>query len=335
MVTMGGVSYELTIMAAPINGQWRDLGFREELVLDALIQLSTTPNGAMVGGRAGTHFTLRGLQRALRYHLNHDQIREALETLRKADTTFRYMRGDGTVRKIEATLLSDLFTVTRDDWIHVHRKDNNALPEEALCFVRFHPLVTEGIRGANYRMIAMDAYHSIKTYIGKRMFKYLTLLFRAASVDVGATTFTLNSRHFLVACGMLQSADDKVRDNRISSKRAQLIKGLQSLIDSGHLLSYRELEPTKSAVKGTSRKIITDYHFELVASELFAKSQRYANHAARDTHSRAEVFNAIQGIADVNELPVIGEHLITASKKGLDDMRQQLLLIEDKGDKAK
>ncbi|MBE0507444.1 MAG: hypothetical protein IBX50_12130 [Marinospirillum sp.] len=349
-VQFGGNAYKLTIAPALINrSHWRDLGPREEMVLDGLIKMATSSRGLINNGRAGTAFTIRSLLSIMQCRLNHVQVVEALDVLSGAQSTLTYTSAKGTTVTERGSLLPRLKLVRREEWMMI-RKNNEEIRSDDLCYAEFHPLISDAIQQASYRIYDLDTYYRISSYVGRRLYKFLCQIFRAPSVYVADDAaaeelrgFTLHARHFLISCAVITLEEDASEDHpvRISHKLATIKKALNALTSAGVLSSYQMIKKKKEFVSQSQAPVITDYIFHIVASREFAEQQRRSNFAALDTAERHVLSKALLPGASEETQPVVARKLLTASTKqikGLVDdleLRPQVEQITQAGRRSK
>lgn len=147
---------------------------REELVEDALRKFAVEGQGLFLDDAAGVTFTLHQLQQELMnngHSYSKDQIKDALLVCAKTNITVT--SDDGS-----AVLVSGLFETlglqTREDW--------EAQGQKSKAFVRFNPLVTEGIKGRKFRMFNYETSMSYKTVVARQLHKRLSHHYTQASM---------------------------------------------------------------------------------------------------------------------------------------------------------
>lgn len=174
-----GKRYHVTIQPASLkdkNGEEKYYypSKREELVEDALRKFAVEGQGLFLDDAAGVTFTLHQLQQELMnngHTYSKDQIKDAL--LICAKTNITVTSDDGS-----AVLVSGLFETlglqTREDW--------ESKGQKSKAFVRFNPLVTEGIKGRKFRMFNYETSMSYKTVVARQLHKRLSHHYTQASM---------------------------------------------------------------------------------------------------------------------------------------------------------
>lgn len=166
--THRGVDYEMTVIPAQIirdgNTTFVYPGVREEVVEDALRKLLTQGQGQVTGKDVSVNFTVRQLRDELSRNgrtYSHTQIVEALEICQGARLEVRTKDGRSVVR-------SQFFPT-----IALTSRSDIARDPNAMCHVRFNPLVTESIRDSSFRrynyQLNMSLTNNLARYIHKRM----------------------------------------------------------------------------------------------------------------------------------------------------------------------
>jgi hypothetical protein len=168
-----GKSYTIKIDPAKVedaDGEARDyyLSKREELVEDALRKLMIDKKSIMLDGEAGVCFTLYQLREELKHKghsLSYDQLKEALEVLKKVDI------------EIESEDKEVRFFFSPIETLGLKGKGS-----ETQTFVRFSPLVTESIRQGTFRLINYDKVMSYRSVIARQLHKRMSHHFIQASL---------------------------------------------------------------------------------------------------------------------------------------------------------
>lgn len=215
-----GVRYRVNIQPASIkdkNGEEKYYypSKREELVEDALRKFAVEGQGLFLDDAAGVTFTLHQLQQELMnngHSYSKDQIKDALQVCAKTNITVT--SDDGS-----AILVSGIFETlglqTREDW--------ESKGQKSKAFVRFNPLVTQGIKARRFRQFNYETSMSYKNVIARQLHKRMSHHYTQASVtssysinlttiirDFGLTLYerlSHNLRDVEVALDEMQSKD--------------------------------------------------------------------------------------------------------------------------------
>ena len=147
---------------------------REELVEDALRKFAVEGQGLFLDDAAGVTFTLHQLQQELMsngHSYSKDQIKDALLVCAKTNITVTSEDGN-------AILVSGLFETlglqTREDW--------ESKGQKSKAFVRFNPLVTQGIKSRKFRQFNYETSMSYKNVIARQLHKRMSHHYTQASV---------------------------------------------------------------------------------------------------------------------------------------------------------
>lgn len=174
-----GKKYLVTIQPASLkdkNGEEKYYypSKREELVEDALRKFAVEGQGLFLDDAAGVTFTLHQLQKELAsngHTYSKDQIKDALLICAKTNLTVTSEDGN-------SILVSSLFETiglqTREDWLSQEQKSK--------AFVRFNPLVTEGIKARKFRQFNYEKSMSYKNVIARQLHKRMSHHYTQASI---------------------------------------------------------------------------------------------------------------------------------------------------------
>lgn len=139
-------------------------GQREELVEDALRRLAANGQGVMLGQEVAVRFSLYELRKELQ-RVNRTfslkEIKEALQILNKAN--LECVSSDG-----GATVSSPFFPFMT----LVTAKDKHK--DDAHCFVKFHPLVTDSVMRLSFRQFDYGTSMKIKSPLARHIFKRMS-----------------------------------------------------------------------------------------------------------------------------------------------------------------
>ena len=173
-----GKRYKVKIDPAKLtDGEGNSLDYypskREELVEDALRKFACEGQGLFLDDAAGVTFTLYQLQKELQesgHTYSKDQIKDALMVCAKTNITV-------TSDNEDAILISSLFETlglqTREDW--------EGTGEKTRAFVRFNPLVTQGIKSRQFRQFNYKKSMSYKSVIARQLHKRMAHNYTQAS----------------------------------------------------------------------------------------------------------------------------------------------------------
>lgn len=174
-----GIRYKVEIDPARIqdkDGQEKEYypGLREELVEDALRKFACEGQGIFLDDAAGVTFTLYQLQQELKskgHAFSKDEIKDALLICAKANMTIT--SEDGSLKLI-SSLFETIGLQTREDWKGDGRKTK--------AFVRFHPLVTRGIKTGGFRQLNYEKTMAYRSAIARQLHKRLSHHYTQASL---------------------------------------------------------------------------------------------------------------------------------------------------------
>ena len=238
-----GVRYRVSIQPASLkdkNGEEKYYypSKREELVEDALRKFAVEGQGLFLDDAAGVTFTLHQLQQELMnngHSYSKDQIKDALLVCAKTNITVT--SDDGS-----AILVSGLFDTlglqTREDW--------ESKGQKSKAFVRFNPLVTQGIKSRKFRQFNYETSMSYKNVIARQLHKRMSHHYTQASVtqpysinlttiirDFGLTAYErlshnlrdvemaleeMQSKDVIINCKIDKTIDSEQRNKMIEAK---------------------------------------------------------------------------------------------------------------------
>jgi hypothetical protein len=148
---------------------------REELVEDALRKFAVKGQGLFLDDAAGVTFSLHQLQQELAsngHSYSKDQIKDALLICAKSSLTVTSEDGS-------TILVSGLFETlglqTREDW--------ESKEEKSKAFVRFNPLVTQGIKSKQFRQFNYETTMAYKNVIARQLHKRMSHHYTQASIS--------------------------------------------------------------------------------------------------------------------------------------------------------
>lgn len=146
---------------------------REELVEDALRKFACEGQGLFLDDAAGVTFTLYQLQKELQesgHTYSKDQIKDALMVCAKTNIT---ITSDNEDTILVSSLFETLGLQTREDWA--------GTGEKTRAFVRFNPLVTQGIKTRQFRQFNYEKSMSYKSVIARQLHKRMAHNYTQAS----------------------------------------------------------------------------------------------------------------------------------------------------------
>jgi hypothetical protein len=221
-----GMRYLVTIQPASLkdkNGEEKYYypSKREELVEDALRKFAVEGQGLFLDDAAGVTFTLHQLQMELAsngHSYSKDQIKDALLICAKTNITVTSEDGS-------AILVSNLFETlglqNREDWLSKGQKSK--------AFVRFNPLVTEGIKARKFRQFNYEKSMSYKSVIARQLHKRMSHHYTQASIT---QPYSINLTTIIRDFGL--TAYDRLSHNLRDVETA-----LTEMTDQGVILNYK------------------------------------------------------------------------------------------------
>jgi hypothetical protein len=260
-----GMRYQVTIQPASLkdkNGEEKYYypSKREELVEDALRKFAVEGQGLFLDDAAGVTFTLHQLQQELSsngHSYSKDQIKDALLICAKTNLTVTSEDGS-------AILVSSLFETlglqTREDWLSQGQKSK--------AFVRFNPLVTEGIKARKFRQFNYEKSMSYKNVIARQLHKRMSHHYTQASIT---QPYSINLTTIIRDFGL--TAYDRLSHNLRDVETA-----LSEMKEKGVILSYK-LDKTLDSLqrnKTTEAKITITPHPQFVGEVMQANKHQTA-----------------------------------------------------------
>ena len=233
---------------------------REELVEDALRKLAVQGQGVFLDNAAGVTFTLHQLQQELKrngHNYSKDQLKDGLLICAKTNITVTAEDGS-------ALLVSGLFETlglqTREDWRDKEQKSK--------AFVRFNPLVTEGIRGRHFRQFNYETSMRYKNIVARQFHKRLSHHYTQASIT---QPYSINLSTIIRDFGLTAY-------ERLSHNLRDVEIALTEMRDKDVVLNYK-IEKTLDAVnrnKLIEAKVILTPHPKF-AGEVMRANKHQAN----------------------------------------------------------
>lgn len=258
-----GMRYLVTIQPASLkdkNGEEKYYypSKREELVEDALRKFAVEGQGLFLDDAAGVTFTLHQLQQELAsngHTYSKDQIKDALLICAKTNLTVTSEDGS-------AILVSSLFETlglqTREDWLSQGQKSK--------AFVRFNPLVTEGIKARKFRQFNYEKSMSYKNVIARQLHKRMSHHYTQASIT---QPYSINLTTIIRDFGL--TAYDRLSHNLRDVETA-----LSEMKEKGVILSYK-VDKTLDSLqrnKTTEAKITITPHPQFVGEVMQANKHQ-------------------------------------------------------------
>ncbi len=221
-----GSRYSVTIQPASLrdkNGEEKYFypSKREELVEDALRKFAVEGQGLFLDDAAGVTFTLHQLQQELAnngHTYNKDQIKDALLVCAKTNITVTSEDGS-------AILVSGLFETlglqTREDW--------ESKGQKSKAFVRFNPLVTQGIKARKFRQFNYETSMSYKNVVARQLHKRMSHHYTQASM---MTPYSINLTTIIRDFGLTAYS-------RLSHNLRDVETALEEMKEKNVVLSYK------------------------------------------------------------------------------------------------
>ncbi len=254
-----GRNYQVTIQPASLkdrNGEEKYYypSKREELVEDALRKFAVEGQGLFLDDAAGVTFTLHQLQQELAsngHSYSKDQIKDALLICAKTNLTVTSEDGS-------AILVSSLFETlglqTREDWL--------SQSQDSRAFVRFNPLVTEGIKARKFRQFNYEKSMSYKNVIARQLHKRMSHHYTQASI----------THHYAINLSTIIRDFGLTAYERLSHNLRDVETALSEMLEKGVILNYRVDKTLDSAQRNkmTEAKITITPHPQFVSEVMQA-----------------------------------------------------------------
>ena len=242
-----GVKYDLTLMPARIENKDGFKEFypskREELVEDALRKLMTERQTLLMDGEAGIVFTLYQLQKELKekgHSLSYDQLKESLEILTKVDI------------EVESKETNVKLIFSPIETLGLKGDDG-----EAQTFVRFSPMVTNGIQTGLYRLINYDKVMSYSSIIARQLHKRMSHHFIQAS---------LTETYEILLTTVVRDFGLKLQ-KRVQQNLVEIEKAIEEMKEKNVIIRCEvdKIYETKPRTKLVDVKFKFQPHFDFVA----------------------------------------------------------------------
>ncbi|EPJ5561248.1 replication protein [Pseudomonas aeruginosa] len=280
-----GTSYQMKVKPAIIErvndaGEIKTLvmfpGTREELIEEALRKFAVQGQGFESDNTSkdvGVFFTVNQLRKELARTGHSYSAQEILEALDIMSSSLIEVSQTGRNRSretIRGNMLGSMLIASREQYL-----ENSGVK----CYATFHPLVTQGIRTQQFRIYDYSVSMSMKSDLGRYMYKRLSHYWVQASLDhpyeFKLTTFLSQSPRGL---------SERMKDNLRAVRNA-----LKSLVDEDVILPDWEEIMIKNAA---DKRIVDDVGFRLLPSESFIKFMMKANRRQSDIRGQAELLTA-------------------------------------------
>ncbi len=280
-----GTSYQMKVKPAIIErvddtGEVKTLvmfpGTREELIEEALRKFAVQGQGFESDNTSkdvGVFFSVNQLRKELArtgHSYSAQEILEALDIMSSSLIEVSQTGRSRTKETIRGNMLGSMLIASREQYL-----ENSAVK----CYATFHPLVTQGIRTQQFRIYDYSVSMSMRSDLGRYMYKRLSHYWVQASLDhpyeFKLTTFLSQSPRGL---------SERMKDNLRAVRNA-----LKSLVDEDVILPEWEEIMIKNAA---DKRIVDDVGFRLLPSESFIKFMMKANRRQSDIRGQAELLNA-------------------------------------------
>ena len=277
-----GTSYQMKVKPAIIERANEDgtintlvmfPGTREELIEEALRKFAVQGQGFEsdnTGKDVGVFFTVNQLRKELARTGHSYSAQEILEALDIMSSSLIEVSQTGRNRAretIRGNMLGSMFLASREQYL-----ENSGIK----CYATFHPLVTQGIRTQQFRIYDYSVSMTMKSDLGRYMYKRLSHYWVQASLDhpyeFKLTTFLSQSPRGL---------SERMKDNLRAVRNA-----LKCLVDENVILPDWEEIMIKNAA---DKRVIDDVGFRLLPSESFIKFMMKANRRQSDIRGQAEL----------------------------------------------
>lgn len=228
---------------------------REELVEDALRKLACEGQGLFLDDAAGVTFTMYQLQKELQqngHSYSHDQIKDALMVCAKTNLTVTSDNGD-TI--LVSSIFETLGLQTREDWA--------GTGEKTRAFVRFNPLVTQGIKSGQFRQLNYEKSMRYKTVIARQLHKRMSHHYTQASfTNLYNISLTTIIRDF----GLTAYA-------KLTLNLRDCLTALEEMKENHVILNYK----VEKTIDNRNRNKLLDAKFTITPDPRFADEMKMAN----------------------------------------------------------
>lgn len=228
---------------------------REELVEDALRKLATEGQGVFLDDAAGVTFTIYQLQKELQqngHSYSHDQIKDALMVCAKTNLTVTSDNGD-TI--LVSSIFETLGLQTREDWA--------GTGEKTRAFVRFNPLVTQGIKTGQFRQLNYEKSMRYKTVIARQLHKRMSHHYTQASFT---NLYTISLTTIIRDFGLTAYA-------KLTLNLRDCLTALEEMKENHVILSYK----VEKTIDTRNRNKLLDAKFTITPDPRFADEMKMAN----------------------------------------------------------
>jgi hypothetical protein len=255
-----GKRYKVKVDPAKItesDGSSRDYypSKREELVEDALRKLACEGQGVFLDDAAGVTFTLYQLQKELKrngHSYSNDQIKDALMVCAKTHLTVTSDNGD-TV--LVSSIFETLGLQTREDWV--------GTGEKTRAFVRFNPLVTQGIKTGRFRQLNYEKSMRYKSVIARQLHKRMSHHYTQASFT---NLYTISLSTIIRDFGLTAYA-------KLTLNLRDCLGALEEMKENHVILSYK----VDKTIDTKNRNKLLEAKFTITPDPRFAEEIKQAN----------------------------------------------------------
>ncbi|WP_339673893.1 hypothetical protein [Dasania marina] len=304
MIEIGGQTARLDQSAANIKARtgkhkgeriYRNLGEREEHVLDALKYICSTSRGSfgVHGGEAALKFTRSQVREVLGHSFNNSELNEALDVLSGSITELRVRSGvDNKVRPIRSPLLPLLVSYEDERY-----KDAFEGDDQHTLMCKFHPLIAEDIKNLNVRHYNNARIRSRRTTLARYLERRLSHVYVQASKN--DPYGPIKGSSILIGAGMehdrTRPQSQLFRPLERALKELVLPKGIKedSLEGKDFILSRVE----KRAIYGSSStrsKKVEDFYYEFYPTEHFVTQQKISNDTLNRDKEKLEILRDLK-----------------------------------------
>lgn len=240
---------------------------REELVEDALRKFVCQGQGIFLDDEAGVTFTLYQLQQELKrrgHSFDKSELKDAL--LICAQTKLIVTSEDGGTVLV-SSLFETLGLQTREDW--------KGKGQKTRAYVRFNPLVTQSIKGRNFRQLDYDRSMSFKSVIARQLYKRMSHHYVQASWQ---NPYTINLLTIIRDFGL--TAYKKLPNNL-----RDVLTALEEMKKADVIMEYKVEKITDER----RRNKLLDAQLSMLPHPSFSGAQKAANKRKGDIDQQAAI----------------------------------------------
>lgn len=236
-------------------------------VVQVLLKFAVDGQAFVSGGHVSVPFSLYQLFHELKRldrRMPYDRIAESIEILSSAQTDLFWTDGDGMVRSIKNTILSDRrFIDPKELSLSIDLK-----AKKRLYCVTLHPLITKSIVDLSFRQYDYEFNLRLPDYLSRWLHKKISHSFNWANVN------SKNPFHLALSSIISNSGILAYKDINKNIKRIEDV--LDHLCDLGMLEGDRTNTERKYSTAGGKGKTV-DAVFNIFPTAKFAKQQKIAN----------------------------------------------------------